>query len=294
MLKVTVLKGNEVLEGTFAARVAAFCRFVQAREAIRELKESGAPRPYSNDTIFNTFHFCNVCRRDDRVTKWIGEWSKKWPKSDRWFSFVVARWFNEPATLDSLPFKPWNEAAALRVLRSRDALGLKIFRPSYIITGALSGKGENKYSTVVKRVLTPIWTNPPKIDSYSIENTWTHLLERPGMGSFMAGQIVADWATFGEIRQPQDLYTWAPLGPGSGRGLRWIYQISDDVKKLKQNEAVDMMRTLYVKLEDRTALCSKLNLSLHDLQNCLCEFSKYVRGYSKTKYVPFEQQGKLL
>ncbi len=290
---MAILTGNE---NTFAQRVSAFIRFVEARDAIRVLKESGKPRPYTKDPILQTYHFCNIRRADDRVTKWIGKWSQKWPKKDRWFSFVVARWFNEPRTLDALPYQPWNRASALRVLSGFDSMGMKIFRPSYIITGALSGKGENKYSTIVDRVLMPIWNDPPEIYKNSIERTWQTLLERPGMGSFMAGQVVADWATFGVIKNPMDLYTWAPLGPGSARGLRWIYQLPED-KKIKQDDAVEKMRELYEKLDEKSPLPTILDMSLHDLQNCLCEFSKYVRGYSKTKYVPFgeeKRQGSLI
>jgi hypothetical protein len=31
-------------------------------------------------------------------------------------------------------------------------------------------------------------------------------------------------------------------------------------------------------------------LELMDIQNCCCEFNKYVRGYSKTKFVPHQEK----
>jgi hypothetical protein len=54
-----------------------------------------------------------------------------------------------------------------------------------------------------------------------MEHTHRRLQEIPAIGSFMAGQFVADlrhvytgaWA---------DANTWAPLGPGSERGLAWL------------------------------------------------------------------------
>ena len=103
---------------------------------------------------------------------------------------------------------------------------------------------------------------------------------------------MADWQTFGVIHG-KDVNTWAPLGPGSSRGLRWLYGLE---KKPNQERAVVLMR------QCRSAILQHYEplgttLTLHDVQNCLCEFSKYVRGYSKTRYVPYEEkhaQGDLL
>jgi hypothetical protein len=102
-----------------------------------------------------------------------------------------------------------------------------------------------------------------------------------GMGSFMAGQVVADWHACGIIHG-KDAKSWAPLGPGSRRGIAYLYDMEPD--KVKQDMALQAFWSAsewiakdYPKLHAR--------MTLHDVQNCFCEFSKYVRGYGKQKFV---------
>lgn len=264
-----------------------FVDFVLEREAIRKRKESGASRPWTDDPILDKYSFCNVRRADDRVTKYIGEWLPN-NAHTRWFACAVARWFNEPNTLAKLPDLTlrWQPVATLRVLREMAQRGETIFRAAYIITGALSKKGSTKYETVVNSILTPLWLKKPRIYPESIEQSWLELRKYPGMGSFMAGQIVADWQTFNVIKG-EDVNTWAPLGPGSTRGLNEIFDEQPGRPKLNQERAVWEMQVVRLHLIKRAPQLAA-RLSLHDIQNCLCEYSKYCRGYAKTYYKPTE------
>jgi 5-hmdU DNA kinase, helical domain len=276
---------------TFKNRLDCFYRFVQERERIRCAKEAGEPRPWTDDKILDTYHFCNVRRADDRVTEWIGEWVKSnfMGTGNAWFAFAVARWFNEPEVLENMPVGlvegGWQPSLVKKYLKKRVENGAPCFRGSYIITGAFSNKGQPKYESVVDKVLTPLWKDPPVISPTSIADSWNNLREYTGMGSFMAGQVVADWQTFGVIHG-RDVNTWAPLGPGSARGLFWVFQ---NHNKLGQEQAVRMMQECRQHLIRRDATLG-LTLSLHDVQNCLCEFSKYTRGYAKTKYQPYQER----
>jgi len=268
-------------------RLDCFWRFVEERERIRVKKASGKARPWTDDELLRTYHFCNVRRADDRVTKWVGDWVEHMPMEEKWFAFAVARWFNQPETLLQLHgsiYKGWRAHNATAVLKRMHDNGQPIFRGSYIITGAFSNKGQPKYESVVDKVLTPLWKNPPKLVDNN-EQSWTNLMAYTGFGSFMAGQVVADWQTFGIIHG-KDVNTWAPLGPGSARGIHWIFQ---NHYKLGQADAVKLMTYCRQHLIMRNATLG-LTLSLHDVQNCLCEFSKYTRGYAKTKYQPYEEQ----
>lgn len=276
--------------GTVKERLDCFARFVVERERIRVRKESSMPRPWTNDELLQTYHFCNVRRADDRVTKWIGEWSKSMGlyEKNKWFVFAVARWFNDPETLHALRpalFEGWEPRKALSILKKRVDNGASCFRGSYIITGAFSNKGQPKYESVVDKVLTPLWKDPPLITINSVETSWEVLMRYTGFGSFMAGQVVADWQTFGVIKG-KDVNTFAPLGPGSARGLYWIFQ---NHYKLSQTDAVKLMMHCRAHLLFRDYGLAN-TLSLHDVQNCLCEFSKYTRGYAKTKYEPYEEK----
>jgi hypothetical protein len=269
-------------------RKMSFVRFVNARDQIRIKKEKGLPRPWTTDPILQQYHFCNMIRADDRVTKWIGAWALDWPKADKWFSFAVARWINEPDTLKQLPTR-WDPSAYKKILSKMEQRALKIFRGSYIITGVVAGPGMKKYVAVVDKVLDPLY----RLDfagsvTNSFEESWKMLRKFPGQGTFMAGQIVADWNTFGIIKAT-DTKSWAPLGPGSIKGLNIIFSNDAEAKKPSQVLGVVWMLELQDLLEDMLPTLAK-RASLHDVQNMLCEFSKYVRGYSKTQYVPYEEK----
>ena len=73
--------------------------WIEERERIRELKEAGAPKPWSEDAIFQTTYFCNVRREDDKVTKWV---RKNWPCGGSVGLVVLARMFNLPEHLEEL------------------------------------------------------------------------------------------------------------------------------------------------------------------------------------------------
>ena len=265
--------------------IVSFINFCVERENIRRKKAAGKPPPWTNDRVLQLGHFCNVRRSDDRVTKWIGEWLISAPKEDKWFWCCIARWFNEPATLSNLtPLLQfgWLPKPIYDRLCEVKKANRTLFRSAYIITGAIVKDGKTKHKAVVDDVLTPLWRTPPLIFKDNCEASWLSLRKYPGQGAFMAGQIVADWNTFGIING-LDTNTWATLGPGSARGLYRVYG-----QAFKQKDAVPKF------IELRNALATSTDfgktLTLMDVQNCLCEYHKYCRGYTKMRYVPHREQ----
>jgi hypothetical protein len=265
-------------------RKTSFLRFVNERENVRLRRAKGGPAPWTSDEILRDYHFCNVKRSDDRVTQWIGNWVAQWNKPNRWFACAVARWINEPETLEQLPTS-WNPAVYKRTLDRMYVNGVKIFRAAYIINGT---PGVKKYVSVVDTVLGSLAKDPPGNLPNSFEMCWRLMREYPGHGSFMAGQIAFDWHTFGIVKAV-DALTWAPLGPGSIRGLNIIFMGNADAKKMSQDQGVLWLRELRTMVGEALPNVGK-RLELMDIQNCCCEFNKYVRGYSKTKFVPHQEK----
>ena len=78
--------------------------WVAEREAIRIHKLNGIDRKFwTQDPILQKYRFCNVRRRDDRVTQWLihnlydqYEYGKD---EDLWFIAVIARYVNWPPSL---------------------------------------------------------------------------------------------------------------------------------------------------------------------------------------------------
>ncbi len=130
-----------------------------------------------------------------------------------------------------------------------------------------------------------------------MEGAWKELCKGYGYGSFMAGQIVADlrWAMKGEWR---DRNEWAPVGPGSARGLARLLYAPDSwttAAKGYVNDPADWLTDFKTHILEKipqllpSAISSRLEA--HDYQNCLCEYDKYNRvlfgeGKPKQLYKP--------
>jgi hypothetical protein len=273
------------------------------REAHRDAKEQGAvPKHHP---IMSVYKFCNVRREDDRVTKWIKD-NIRVPfehEPHLWFALTVARLFNNEDTLAEikpfmLPFKP---AKMMAALQARKRSGLKNFNAAYIVS--TNGRSMDKIEYVVTHVLVPLWAKRAPIRASMSGATLAEihgvLSAQNGLGSFMAGQIIADmkyappffdWFLDIPTRTAPDWYTFAAPGPGSKRGLNKVmgrdkgapYQTAAWLRDLEA-----LHKALLPLLPAH--LGSKLHFQ--DLQNCLCEFDKYERartgdGRPKQYYQP--------
>jgi hypothetical protein len=262
-----------------------FVYWVKEREAIRVKKEAGAPKPWTDDPIFQTYKFTNVRREDDTVSKWITEnWIKpNDPHPNMWFAMIVARLFNWPPTLEEICF-PHLTFPELKEKWRRNLKGLRDIGKEKIFTGAYlvstNGVKMDKIDYILDRVLTPIWIDgrAPKIQLLnenkpeSLESYWTHLRQFDGLGSFMAGQVVADLKFTSDLKNAPDWMTWAPLGPGSIRGLNRFHGRPVD-KSLRQDQGLLEIREAQRLIEDELEWL----LPAHNIQNCFCEFYKYTK-----------------
>ncbi len=268
-----------------------FVYWVKEREAIRVKKEAGAPKPWTDDPIFQAYKFTNVRREDDTVSKWITEnWIKpNDPHPNMWFAMIVARLFNWPPTLEEICFPqitfPELKEKWRRNLKGlRDDQGAKIFTGAYLVS--TNGVKMDKIDYILDRVLTPIWERgrAPKSqirdthggghvsEPESLEHYWTHLLQFDGLGSFMAGQVVADLKFTSDLKDAPDWWTFAPLGPGSIRGLNRFHGRPVD-KSLRQDSGLLEIRYAQKLIEDELSW----TLPAHNVQNCFCEFYKYTK-----------------
>ena len=268
-----------------------FVYWIKERESIRLKKERGEPKPWSDDPIFQAYRFCNVEREKDTVSIWIKEhWIDPYrDHPNLWFAMIVARLFNWPPTLAVIDF-PSNNFLTLKstwrnqLKQLRDDLGAKVFTGAYLVS--TNGVSMDKIDYILDRVLTPIWEKgrtPYTIsfmgegrgwekDQESLEDYWTLLRQFDGLGSFMAGQVVADLKYSPLLENAPDWLTWAPLGPGSIRGLNRYHGRPVD-KALRQDQGLLEIR------EQQGLIESQLGwlLPAHNIQNCNCEFDKYLR-----------------
>ena len=261
--------------------------WIQERESIRIKKEADLQKPWTSSDILKRYKFCNVCREDDRVTKWIFEnWLIPNQKSPYIvFAMCMARHFNWPDTLEAVGFPhTWNPEKVRELLKHRrDKEKKKIYTGAYTIsTGGLKIE---KIDYSIDHVLTPLWNQHRLPESgETLESYWKYLQGRTGFASFMVGQVIADLKFVEPLKSSSDWLNWAPLGPGSIRGLNRFYgrKLKCTIKQEQGLKELNEIRLL-IKLE------LLLDLPLHNVQNCMCEFDKYVRlkydsGHVRSRY----------
>lgn len=270
--------------------VRPLAKFINERWRIHVKRSMGASAPWTDDPILRTYRFCNVRREDDRVTRWIhSNWLK--PKSATnhlWFAMAVARIINLPESLAEVGFPvPWNAERFKKAMAARKARGEKIFTSAYMIHADAVVTGA-KADYLADHVLTPMWEARTEVsrllDHCSLRDFHERLMKFRDMGSFMAAQIVADVKWIPNMRGRRDWLTFAAMGPGSQRGMSWV-EFGDVNTKYKPREWYESLLKL------RAKLLPKLDRELQELdcqniQNCLCEFDKYMRvksGQGKPK-----------
>lgn len=257
------------------------------RECVRINKEGDKPKPWTTDKILQNYKFCNVKREDDRVTKWVHEnWLYPYAKSaDVAFAMCVARHFNWPETLSAVGFPNiWDPEFVRTVLKNRrDKLGKKIYTGAYTVSTC--GRAMDKIDYSIDIVLSPLWLalRAPERGE-TLQSYWSQLCKYEGFASFMAGQVVADLKFIAPLESASDWYSWAPLGPGSIRGLNRYFDRPLNYN-VGQERGLEEMREIQSMIFEHTGL----KLALHNVQNCMCEFDKYCRlayenGKVRSKY----------
>ncbi len=278
------------------AELVRFVAFVHERHRIYLRRLAGAPAPWTQDPILRVYRFTNVYRELDTVTQWI---AKNWrePHADDpqlWFAMAVARLINWPETLSAMGYPAgWSAARVLKFTKlaaARRDDGKKVFTSAYIINQAVTGGyGMTKAEYLAKVVFPDLWNRRRHIqpvEGDTLESFHARLMKGYGMGTFLAAQVVADLkcAPAGVLREAEDWGTWAAPGPGSRRGMNILLgndpeqAIRDSVWRAHLAELQRLFNTA------RDAATLTIPLCAQNLQNCLCEYSKYSRGYSRQRY----------
>jgi len=277
-----------------------FTHWVSEREKVRIAKLGGARPPWTNDPIIAKYRFCNVRRKDDRVSRWLIKnvltaeiFHRVGPKAFMEFT-AFCRWNNWPPSIGAVlerdllrPSIDWG--AVVRVLQDRKRRGEKVWTGAYVVyADAKTDKAE--YVASVARAVGEMWDRLQTDTRIGYrQRVWETLTDIRGMGSFMAGQIVDDWTWTPLLWLSRDLYEWAPQGPGSLRGLNRIigHPLTQSIIMNDWMAHLNACRRHIIETLGK----DYRNLTAHDVQNCLCEFDKYMRvkngeGKPRSTYQP--------
>lgn len=275
--------------------------WIAERERIRFKKENGMPKPWSVDPVFHQTYFCNVRREDDKVTRWIRKTYNCYVGHPMYeFNIILARFLNWPDTLEEVGYIFSYEPNDLfNLLDLRANLGQKVWGNAYVVTTHGIPMSKARYLThrVMNGVLTALQASgslfvggPLQGCRPTLAAAYSQLMRSEGLGSFMAAQVVADLKNSPQhmLSTAPDWWTFVAEGPGSKRGVSWF--LNNESKGRLWNGFLPSFMTVREFVDEHwDSLIHGNVICNQDLQNCLCEYDKYMRvregtGRSKRRY----------
>ena len=273
-----------------------FLRFVVERHKIWERRQAGQPQPWTEDPILATRKFTCVFRVLDPGTQFLLTdlfEPDLDPRDTLMRAFLyrhtgrVETWQLLDLTVGEYPTWPLLDDLREVWKAYRDVTGKPVFTGAYLVFPQSQTPGTDKLDSIIdltKRLFRPDSPDdimPEWIAARTQAERFKILQRNPGVGDFMAMQILTDWGyQCGEDREDEFLVP----GPGSIKGAKALDPSARTMDVVKR----------VVKEVRGVANSPRLGYrspSLMDIgSNLLCEWSKYVRfreqAVPKTNYTP--------
>lgn len=292
-------------------RLDLFWRFICERQLVWHRRcVQCLPPPWTNDPILQSERFTNVYRELDPGTHYAIQHILEVdaPKPDKIFNVMLYRLVGRSETHAALGFQrlaDFDPTHFRRILRRlRDVEGTAPFTAAYMVS-AYSHLGAGDKIDSVAHVLTRLHAGFPdlygRIEAcQGAEAVYAVLRQAYGFGNFLAYQVLIDLLYPLNIYDGQPLlpYThddWASAGPGAQRGIRMLLREGTRIHDLNamrwlrahQHAEFARLDLDFPCLHDASG--HALDLSLANIQNCLCEYHKYVKisdgtGRGKRKF----------
>lgn len=288
---------------TIESNTLAFFEFIYDRQSVwykRSILK--LPAPWSEDTILQSFRFCNVYRELDGGTREICKYlEQNLPPRQKLFNIIAYRFFNRRDTIENLfggllnpedfNFKKYEQRFD-NIKKNEN-----IFSNAYLISSHpfnINYRPKDKHI----QILLMLESICPKLENL-INQLQSHRAQEglkiisdfiPLAGPFLAGQILLD-VTYAQNIVNYTSHDFLVVGPGAYWGLNIIFE-----DKLSKKQAFEKCKFL---CEIQPQMFEKLKkkrgknwfeivwnnkeypnypyLSVHDIQNSLCEFRKYQR-----------------
>ena len=261
--------------------------WINEREAMRQRREQGVPPPWTTDPFMATVRYCNVRREDDKVTRFIRKSTVYSGYDIPVWRVVLARMVNRISTLEAIETSVGlGDLERVRLELKELRLHGPIWGNAYTISTC--GKSMDKVDYVIDHVVGTVKAEELlwPYDFKSLSITFLQLTDVDGLGSFLAAQVVADLKNTPchPLNSADDWHTWSAHGPGSLRGLAAYYgqSITPGNYQKAIKHCYDETMPLVMPYVG--------HIHMQDFQNCLCEFSKYMRvkkgeGHARNSYV---------
>ena len=284
--------------------------YIKERYAIRLRKESGKPRPWTDDPILRDWRFTNIRREHDRESLWlINNISTNLDLSlqDKILNTIVFRIFSKHQTAEKLGL-PIHFTSKFNPEDYRELCneqGYIYFTNAFLSSGLKQGlkyycEGEE---CVPLRVL---WFIRHLIDCKAAKNIYLEtihggegvynlLTKFDSIKSFMGYQLFVDLTYIPEFPVSENNFVVA--GPGCKAGLNPLFTDRDG---LSHEECLFWLTDKLNKKLDFTKIFTDLpkteqKMNVMSLENCLCELYKYHKvkmglGRARSRYKPYKKE----
>jgi hypothetical protein len=260
---------------------------VVERHKIYLARQNNEPQPWTTDPVLRNRKFTNMFRVLDPGSQFVFDLDGPDPM-DVIARLVFYRMTNLPSTWYAIRaahggYPTVNDflapEALLDILFRHRAAGNNIFSGAYIIVPE-PGTPNDKVEGAVRVTQRFIRERAEDfLGSTTQDDRFAVLQSTPGLGKFLSMQILTDW---GYLQEEEPDLSFIKAGPGAVRGAA-LLDSSKKPEDMIYDLAFDWMDHPTVNLRGRS-------LTLMDVQNTLCEFSKYaketVHQRKKTTYRP--------
>lgn len=268
-------------------------QFIWHKRAVQEL-----PFPWTAHPILQRERFTNVYRELDPGTQYVITHilEQPAPKADKIFNTMLYRLIGRSETHAALGFQylntfdPTTFTCTLKQLRDVDKT--PPFTAAYMVSAYRQMGSHDKIENIARlfallqRDFTNLYT---RIEAcHSSAEVHAVLSSAYGFGNFLAYQVLVDLLyplrTYDNAPLlPYSHDDWASAGPGAQRGIKLLLQ-----QPGQPPEYLAVMRWLHAHQQDEFARLGldfpylsneqgPIPLSLANIQNCLCEFHKFVK-----------------
>lgn len=267
-------------------RAMDYLAFVHERHHIWNLRQKGAPQPWTEDPILRAYKFTNVFRVLDYGSQFL---LRELLEPDLSPRDILARCFlyrytNLPATwvyfreeLGRYPMADDLNETLCDLFAARMAAGVLSYSSAYIIH-PMNTVGEGPKFNLIVKVAQGMFGRGSSLTARFLaadsQRERYELLRAPrGVGEFMAMQILTDWGYSTQCGVDRE-NEFVVAGPGAIRGAKTLGADNSPLGWIEWAYAALRRdpRTPYIRVGD-----SHRGPSLMDVQNTFCEFSKYVR-----------------
>lgn len=290
-------------------RVDQFWWFVTERHNVyRRRFEQKLPPPWTEDSVLQTYRFTNVYRELDKGSQYLinNILGTSLTADLTVFNVFAYRRFNLPATHDALVqalcggrnqslavnehfLTHWDRDLALDCITKRKAAGHPIQSPAWVVNASgVEGPGSGLKLQCDR--ISHFWTIKEEVteallDAPSMEEAWKLFTLLPGIGGFVAYEMVIDLNYPGGILDFSEDDFVNP-GPGCVQGI----DLMTEVPVRKRARYIEAIRDLRETQEEPLRKYGHVGkpFTLRNVEQALCEYRKWLNcrngGRHKRKY----------